>query len=289
MRFDSYHPVMNFLYFAAALTGTIWFRHPVYLMISCGAAFFYSVLLNGRRALIRNLCLLPLAGLYAILYAFYHHFGITALGRNFIGNEMTLESLVYGAVLGLILAAVVMWCSCIFTIVSADKVVYLFGRISPKMSLFLTILLRGIPRIGKRVSRMELAREGIGMGGRQGTVPQKARHSMRIVSALLTWTLDDTMESAMSMRCRGYSLKHRTAFSIYRFDQRDRALMILLFTGIVLQAAAAALNQTYASYDPQIIWYPVTARSAVFYIGYGVFLLLPALLQITGEWKFRHS
>ena len=60
MRFDSYHPVINLIYFAAAIVCTIWFHHPVFLGISYVCAFVYSVKLNGKRAVIFNLCLIPL-------------------------------------------------------------------------------------------------------------------------------------------------------------------------------------------------------------------------------------
>ena len=33
MRFSDYHPGINFCFFAAALAGTILFRHPVYLIL----------------------------------------------------------------------------------------------------------------------------------------------------------------------------------------------------------------------------------------------------------------
>ena len=65
MRFDSYHPVINLIYFAAAIVCTIWFHHPVFLGISYVCAFVYSVKLNGKRAVIFNLCLIPLIFLYA--------------------------------------------------------------------------------------------------------------------------------------------------------------------------------------------------------------------------------
>ena len=147
MRFDSYHPVINLIYFAAAIVCTIWFHHPVFLGISYVCAFVYSVKLNGKRAVIFNLCLIPLIFLYAAWYSYYNHFGVTNLRQNFIGNQITLESVVYGIVRGTTVAAVIMFFSCVFAVVSSDKVVYLFGRISPRLSLFLSILLRCVPRV----------------------------------------------------------------------------------------------------------------------------------------------
>ena len=152
MKFDSYHPTINLIYFMAAFVMVIAFRHPAYLLISYVAIFLYSIKLRGKRALVLDLALIPLIAVYAFIYSSYNHFGVTNLGANFIGNQITLESVVYGCVIGVRIASGVMLASCMFVIVSADKVVYLFGRISPKLSLFLAILMRGIPRIGERGS-----------------------------------------------------------------------------------------------------------------------------------------
>ena len=144
MGFESCHPAVNFLFFAAAIYGSVAFQHPVFLAISCLCAFAFSMKRNGKRAVIFNLCLLPLVVCFALYYSSYHHFGVTVLKQNFIGNNLTVESFVYGMVTGLRAAAVCMWLSCLFRVVSSDKVLYLFGRVSPRLSLFLTILLRFI-------------------------------------------------------------------------------------------------------------------------------------------------
>ena len=61
MRFDSYHPAINFIFFTIAIGCTIWFHHPVFLAISYVCAFAYSIKLKGIKALILNLVLIPLA------------------------------------------------------------------------------------------------------------------------------------------------------------------------------------------------------------------------------------
>lgn len=287
MRFDSYHPVINLIYFVAAIVCTIWFHHPVFLGISYICAFVYSVKLNGKRALIFNLCLIPLIFVYAAWYSYYNHFGITNLRQNFIGNHITLEAVVYGVVRGVTVAAVIMFFSCVFAVVSSDKVVYLFGRISPRLSLFLSIILRSVPRIRERAGKIEISREGIGKGVCQGNIFQRFFHGLSLVSIVITWTLEDFVESTVSMKSRGYSLRGRTAFSIYRFDNRDRSFVVMIFLCLTFVAAAIMLDQTEICYDPEIIMNPVTAMSFVFYGAYAVLLLLPVGLQIVGEMRYR--
>ena len=96
MGFETCHPAVNFIFFAAAIYGTVSFMHPVFLAIVYAGAFAYSVKRCGKRAVAFNLCLLPLILVFALYYSSYHHFGVTVLRQNFIGNNLTVESLVCG-------------------------------------------------------------------------------------------------------------------------------------------------------------------------------------------------
>lgn len=287
MKFDSYHPMINFMFFAAALGFTAAFDHPVFAGISYLTAFMYSVKLNKVRGLIFDFCLIPLIILYAGFYSYYTHFGVTPLRQNFIGNDITVEAFVYGLVTGVIIAALIMWMSCLFAVVSSDKVVYLFGRISPKLSLFLSIILRSVPRIKERAGRINVSQRGIGRGTGDGGPFQRFVNVLRLISILITWTLENFVESARSMKCRGYSLKGRTAFCIYRFDNRDRSFVVALCLCLTLVVMAVLLDQTSIYYDPEIIMNRVTTMSYVFYAAYAVMLMMPAGLQLISEWRFR--
>ena len=287
MKFDSYHPIINLIYFVAAITCTVCFKHPIFLTIGYFCAFVYSVKLGGWKMFLLNLAFFLLAFGYAARYASYEHFGLTVLAVNMIDNQITLESLVYGLVNGFVFATVCMWCCCVFMLITADKIVYLFGRISPKLSLFISILLRTVPRVKVRVKRIEISREGIGKGVVQGNLWQKFLHLLSLLSILITWTMEDFVESSNSMKSRGYSLRGRTAFSIYRFDNRDRSLIIVFFWCLTVIGMGVLLNQTTMYFDPMLIMNPITSLSYIFYAAYALFLLLPMGLQIVGEHQFE--
>lgn len=289
MGFERCHPGVNFIYFAAVIVGMILFQHPIFLAISFVCAFIYSVKRNGWKAVAFNSVLLPLVAAFALYYSSYTHFGVTVLQQNFIGNNMTLESLVYGLVLGFVVAGVLIWFSCVYSVFTTDKVVYLFGKISPKLSLFLAILLRMVPRMKKEAKRINTAQRGIGRGVNQGNLWQRTRNCIRIFSMLITWTLDSLTTASESMRSRGSSLRGRKAFSIYRFDNRDRAYVIMLFACLTVILMAVMLKQIDIIYDPRIIMTPVTTMSYVFYIGYAVFCLMPLMLELWTEYRFKKA
>lgn len=287
MGFEQCHPAVNLIFFAAVLTGTVTFRHPVFLGISFLCAVFYSVKRNGRKALWFDLVLLPLVAAFALWYSSYHHFGATVLRHNFIGNSMTLESLVYGVVLGFVIAGVMVWMSCVYAVFSSDKVVYLFGRISPRLSMFLAILLRMVPRMKREAKRIHRAQQGIGRGANQGNLFQRLRNCLRIFSILVTWTIESLVTASESMQSRGSSIRGRTAYSVYRFDNRDRAFVVALFAFLTVTLMAVLLRQTDMVYDPRILWNPATPMSWLFYGGYAALCLMPPALELWTEYRFR--
>ncbi len=287
MRFDSYHPAINFLFFAGVIASALLFNQPVFLGLSFICPFIYSIALNGKKSVIFNTILMLLIALWALWYSYYNHFGVTNLALNVIGNAITLEALVSGIVIGIKVASVLMWFSCIHTVVSSDKVIYLFGKIAPKLSLFIAILLRMVPRIKAYAKKVHIAQKCIGRGMNQGHIFRRIHNFFRLQSIVVTWTLENFVTSSESMRSRGYALKGRTAFSIYRFDNRDRSFVITLFLCFTLLLCGILLDQTTILYNPEIILNTITPLSYVFYAAYAFLCLLPLMLQIAGEYKFK--
>lgn len=286
MGFTACHPAVNLIYFACVIASALLIDHPIYLAIALFSAFAYAVKLNKGRGAVLGLCLLPCAAAFALWYASYHHFGVTVLRQNFVNNNITLESAAYGMALGLMFACAMLWLSCMHRLFTADKVVYLFGRISPRLSLFLAILLRMVPRICVQARKLNTAQCGIGRGVNQGNIFQRIHNGLRIFSMLVTWSIEMLTDVSESMRSRGSHLKGRTAFSIYRFDHRDRAYVIALFAAITVFLMGILLRQNYIRYAPAIRMMQPTPLSFVFYMGYAALCLMPLGLDVYTEWSF---
>ena len=289
MGFEKCHPAVNFIYFVAVIFGTVTFQHPIFLTISFLCAFAYSARRNGWKAVVFDLSLLVFVLAYAVYYGTFHHFGVTNLGTLFTGNRITLESLVYGLVIGICVAGVMIWLSCVYSVFSSDKVVYLFGRVSPRLSLFLAITLRMVPRIKGEARKINRAQQGIGRGINQGNVLRRLKNVIRIFSMLITWTVESLATASESMRSRGSSLRGRKAFSIYRFDNRDRAYVIGVFFCLTVTLMALLLGQVYMQYDPRLVFPKTTVMSYVFYAGYAMLCLMPLLLELWTEHLFRRA
>ncbi len=224
--FSSYHPAVNFLYFGLVLFFTMCFLHPACLLLSLAAALRYAVCLNGRRAVRRSLrYLLPAALLAALINPAFNHQGATILTYLPSGNPLTLESIAYGLAAAALLSAVVTWFSCYTAVMTSNKFVYLFGRVIPALSLILSMALRFVPRFQVQARAVSQAQRCVGRDVSDGSLLQRLRNGVTILSILLTWCLENALETADSMKSRGYGLPGRTAFSIYRLDDRDQAAL----------------------------------------------------------------
>ena len=287
MRFDSYHPALNLLFFVAVIAAALLWNHPIFIGVGMFSALVYSFILKGRKAIVFVLVALVFPFVWSAWFAYNTHFGITNLGETFIGNNITLESLAFGFAQGCHISTVFLWMICVFELFTADKVVYLLGRVSPRLALLLAVALRACPMVAQRSVRVNIAQKGIGRGSKCGSALFRVRNWIRRVSIVITWSIERFAEMSDSMKSRGSLLRGRSAYSLYRFDARDRSLVITMFVLITICVVGMLLTQTAIQYNPQIIFNRMTALSFVFYAAYLVFCLLPGVLQLVGEWRFK--
>ena len=289
--FSGYHPGINFLYFGLVFLFTMFLLHPVSLLISLGCALCYAIYLNGRKAVRFSLrFLLPMMLLAAVLNPAFNHEGATILTYLPSGNPLTMESMLYGLTAALMLAAVITWFSCYNAVMTSDKFVYLFGRVIPALSLVLSMTLRFLPKFKAQLQVVSEAQRYIGRDTSEGSLLQRAKNAITIFS-MVTWALENAIETADSMKSRGYGLPGRTAFSIYRFDERDKtALLWLLFCGVYLLSGWAAGGFSWRYY-PTIRGAAVTPFTVSFQIVYLALCLTPVILNRWEDkkWKLLRS
>lgn len=145
------------------------------------------------------------------------------------GNPLTLESIIYGLAAGLLLSTTVVWFMTFNQVMTSDKFVYLFGKLIPSLSLVLSMTLRFVPQFKNQMHKVANTQRAIGKDVSNGTLFQRLRHGINILSIMVTWALENAIETSDSMKSRGYGLPGRTAYSIYQFDKRDRTILICLF------------------------------------------------------------
>lgn len=279
-NFSLLHPVISFTFFAAVLFCSMFFLHPAFLIISLVCSFAYSIYLNGTKAAKFNFAfLLPMLLLLAVVNPLLNHSGITIL-LYINDHAITMEAILYGIAAATMFVSVLAWFSCCNAVMSSDKYLYLFGRVFPSLTLIFSMILRLVPKYKAQVRAIANAQSCIGRGVKSGNILTRAKNGMTILSILTTWALENGVETADSMRARGYGLPGRTAFSNYRFDSRDKIAFAALLVLIAAVLAGSLLGENTVYYFPVIFMKPVTGQSIAIYISYSLLCLFPLELNV---------
>ncbi|MDO4288993.1 MAG: energy-coupling factor transporter transmembrane component T [Eubacterium sp.] len=287
--FSTYHPAINFFYFAAVIILSMCFQHPVMQGISLVTAVIYAVIVLGpRKALRFNLLfMLPVLILTTILNPLFNHYGVTILGYFPNGNPITLESMIYGFVMGLTLITVMIWFACYNKVMTSDKFIYLFGRIIPSLSLIISMVLRFVPMFKAQMKKISDGQKCVGRDVSNGNILERISHGIKILSIMITWALENAIESADSMRARGYGLRGRTAFSLYRFDRRDGLLTIVMLIVAAGLALGLFLGYGFVQYNPVFKIAPLNVLGVLTYLFYAALCLAPTVVDAISELRWK--
>lgn len=287
---EQYHPVVNFIFFCAVIGFGMFWNHPLCLVISLVSAGIYTVLLFGWKGAGRGMSgLLGLMVFTALLNPAFSHQGVTVLAYLPTGNVLTLESVCYGIGAACMLGAVLLWFRCMNEVITSDKIVYLFGRTFPVLGLLLSMVLGFIPKMQRKLSEIRSARR-YSSRQEQGMFQsqmQRIKHGMENLSLLVTWALEDAVETADSMKGRGYGLEGRTVFAVYRFSRRDRRMCAVLGIEFFYLAAAGIFGGVEWNYYPYMEGAGFGIYSVSVYLVYFVMCLTPVFMELFEERRWN--
>lgn len=247
------HPLLNFIYFTVVIGVTMFSNHPVILFTSFITAWFYSIILKGKKAMRFNvLVLLPIILIAVLLNTLNVHNGVTVL-FYLNGNRITLEAIVFGLVQGIMLSSIMIWFTCFSTVVTEDKFIYLFGRVAPVIALTISMILRFIPLIKNRFHEISAAQKCMGRRKNGKNIIYRIRQFGKEVSILIAWSLEASIESADSMESRGYGLRGRTSYHLFRLTKKECLILTFMLILGVICIICCAMGYTNIYYYPKIL------------------------------------
>lgn len=263
--------------------------HPIFLACSCIGGMAYYLYLKKWKALKTALwMMLPVFLISAVINPLFTHKGVTILAYFRNGNALTLESILYGLASGVMLVSVLNWFSCYQVVMTSDKFIYLFGKVIPAMSLILSMVFRFVPKFQIQIEKISNSQKCIGRDITNGRPLNRAHHGMKIMSVITTWALENSVETADSMKSRGYGLRGRNNFSIYRFDTRDKIMTtIMTAMGLVVIGGIAGKIVSFLYY-PMIVINETTPLAIVVYVCYGALCLLPVAVNVVEDIKWHY-
>jgi energy-coupling factor transport system permease protein len=124
-----------------------------------------------------------------------------------------------------------------------------------------------------------------------GSAIKRAKYGLNILSVMTTWALENAIETADSMKSRGYGIPGRTAFSIYTFDKRDKkALICILILGIYT-LIGNIMGGMYFSFFPSIKIADVSPLGISVFVSYLLLCICPIIIELleVRKWKVLRS
>ncbi|MDR2715758.1 MAG: energy-coupling factor transporter transmembrane protein EcfT [Coriobacteriaceae bacterium] len=281
--FDLVHPAVVLGCFAAILALTMLAIHPVFLALSFSAAFSFSLYARGWRPSLWTLAWqVPLVVLCALVNPLFSGAGSTELFR-IASRTVFVEGVAFGACMGLMLAAALLWFSNAALVLTSDKVLGVLGGLLPTVGLMVSMTMRLVPQLVERGRLIERtlkaassARTHTGVEGVAGRVRQ--------VSVLMGWSLEDSLETADAMRARAWgATRRRTTYVRHRFRRFDCAAAAVC---LALGAASAVLAWVACVHYR---FYPVMGSLGPWwgYLPFALFVSLPLLLCLVDDARWK--
>ena len=287
-EFKTYHPIVNFIYFLCVVGFSMFLMHPVSLGITLVCAVLYTFVLKGKKAaLVSALLTIPMMLLAAVINPIFNHAGVTVLAYFPSGNPLTAESFFYGIAASTMLAAVIFHFACYNEVMTSDKFVYLFGKVIPTLSLVLSMTLKFIPTFTARLKEIVNVQRTLGRDMSSGNILKRMRCAVKILSVLVTWSLESAVETADSMKSRGYGLSGRTSYSIFHFDKRDLKVFLWITALSLTVLWGVYSGILYYSYFPVFDIAEFSAQAAAVHTAYLLLCATPVIVELREEYRWK--
>ncbi|MDO4848453.1 MAG: energy-coupling factor transporter transmembrane component T [Coriobacteriia bacterium] len=279
--FASCHASVPATLFAGILALTMFCVQPVLVAISLMGALAFSALARGGRATLAGLrWQLPMLVLVCLANPFFSASGSTLLLR--LGPVcIYLESLAYGAVMGALMVAVVLWFEGAAAVLTQDRLLGLAHGRAASISLVISMSAQLMPQMLRRGRGVEAS---LAACTAAGPCPGLRDRLTRESGQLMGWALEDSLERADAMRARGWeSGARRTSYQPDVLCESDAARLC----GIVLALAACALLAVAAC--AQWRFYPTMPSLLAWwgYVPYAALMFLPAGAALSERLRWR--
>lgn len=254
------------------------------LTAACVSTFFALVTLylheGGRKAAKSTLMVTAFTALMAVTNPLFVHEGATPL--LFVGGRAyTLEAGLYGMAAGLSLSAVIVWLGLMNKLLPKQEQLYLFGQLSPKLALIVSMTLGIIPRMRRKLGQISDAQKTSGIY-RDSSTRAQLRSAVRNYTALAAWSAENAADTALAMNARCYG-KNKMTCSLKKRIRTTDIFIILLSTGLSIFALVL-----YRSGEPE--FYPRIAAGSnegAFAAVFAALSALPSILTVKEKLKWR--
>ena len=271
MELTSIHPGVYLLYYFIMVLFAFIFSDP-YFVVTFLVLLLILIALQGVSHELKNIMKLfiPLSILIMILNPLLNRTGAHKI-YLWSGFFITYEAIAYGILMSLALLIVILVFSSYNRSVSYQEMLYIFSKKLPIISMIIVMALRFIPLINSRAIEVQklnnLKNNGIEMdvgdadaldldefnsnintdydsklvnklksNKRVAAIIKEAKTLGKIMGITVSWSLEESMFTAKSMKARGYNATERTSYLSYKFSNADFTFiaLIIITVGIII-------------------------------------------------------
>ncbi|HZJ69237.1 MAG TPA: energy-coupling factor transporter transmembrane component T [Candidatus Eisenbacteria bacterium] len=249
-----YHPIVSLVYFLSVLILTMMTRNPIWVVSCFIFALIYFLRIKGLSAiLLQFLYFIPMLVMIVVINSIFNGLGLTVLFYLGEGNPITLENIMFGVFSALALFNVFLWFSTYNSLLTSDEILSVLGHKLPTIGLALSMIIKYIPDTLKQGKEILLNQKSM-LGKKKLNSRQKLKFGLAMLTVLLSWSMENALETADSMRAKGYPSKTRISYSQSKFNPRDLNFLIIILGLLIIHIVFALSGSMRFTYYPFITW-----------------------------------
>lgn len=286
--FRGYHPYVAFCYYIC--TGVLFmvYNHPLFLIVGLLMLVLVNLSHDKGQALKKwTLPLILMGTIFTLMNPLLVSRGSHIL--FYLGNrQITLEAFIFGFSMALTVVAIIILFVSFNLILNGSKFLFIFAKVLPRSAFLIMLSIRFVPLLKVRFDEISAVQRMRGMTMTAGTVRERARNGMNMIQTLLTWSLEEAIQTADSMTARGYGGPSKSSYTLYKMTMRDWLWLSSLLILFILSILGSLLGYG------QIVIYPELGTLAFYTLDW---ILLGSMIVITSfplvvegieyaQWKF---
>lgn len=278
------HPLVLLLYYIGVIGITMVVREPIFQMEALISAWVMDTYIRRKRKIkdhgIKGRLIFEgmVVIVGAMVNALTYHDGVMIL-FYVNDNPITGEALLYGATFGFMMVSVITWFLIYQRTMTQEKFLYLFGRISPSFALMVSMIFRYIPLLKSRFKQIHQA--NVAMGAyRDGNGMRALMNRGGELSVLVSWSFEQSIETAKHMEARGYGYADRSSFHRFIFSKEDKIRFCILFVCIIAIVALLSIGANKVYFYPELAYKSPLYMRIIVNILYLLLMFMPIIFDI---------
>jgi energy-coupling factor transport system permease protein len=288
-NFKRMHPLVSFTYYVGALSLMIILQQPIYLVAALLMIITINFVEDRLKGLSRWLLFMIITGiLIVVLNPIFNERGRHTLFEIF-QHRITLEATVYGIMNALVIIGVMALFVSYNEVMSPNKLLFLFSKLLPQFAVLLMLTLRFIPLMKRRLAEISAIQTSKGLSMVHGRWMDKAKTGILYVQVLLVYSLEEAIQTADSMKARGYGHGKRTSYEYFIFKKRDLFALLYLLVVFLLVLIGRLKGYGYLTIYPVMESALISPSEFFFLFLYLLFLSFPLVAGVGGYVRWRLS